>query len=487
MERMKSHFFLLHPFVSKWWYLILYLFVYGIVIHLVTLNRLWQFEIYYFDHAIFDSALWNVAHFRPPFIDHLNQIPLNQLGDHFNPTFYLLAPLYWITSSYEALFVIGNICVMLSAFVMIIIADIRKIPRLMTTALIVAYTLFIGLQNTVIAGFHPELPALLTLSLTLLFLEKKKWLLYGVFLFLTLGLKENFITMGVFLGIYLLFLKEWKIGLTTMIFSGFYYLFAVRIAIPFFSGVPYWYTPNQYPLFEFIRQFFYPAIKTQTLFLSFATFGFLPLTNLFFLPVIIQDYVLRFVLSNSSARIDLGMHYNAIVSVLLMYAGITGSAILMKKFRWYRSVVPFHAVLILIIAVAFHYKLHGPLGLAYNPAFYSHTKNLDFLRRFLAAVPTSGLTMTQNNLAPQLTHTHNVILLRNDYWNYMPDTIAIDVRPGQSANNYWPVTTGLFPEMETHLKSDPNYRMVPVTDTQLLFLKRDKLDMEWYNQFKVKS
>ncbi len=465
----------------SWWWLITYLAIYFLAINLVTIIRFYQFETFYFDHSIFDRALWLVAHFQPPLIDHYGSTLLNQLGDHFAPVMYLIAPLYWFTSSYTAILIVENLCVVLSALILIIIAKRYIKSHLLLFALCLSYTLFIGLQNAVIANFHTELPALLTLSLTLWALDRKKWDYFWLFLLLTLGLKETFVHIGMGLGFYLVLKKEYKVGLLSILISFGYYWLVTRIVIPYVSGGVYGYETHLPGLGAFIFRFFYPFIKTETLIVSFLTFGLLPLFNYTFLPVIVADYVMRFVISDSPARSDLGLHYNAIVSVLLVYASIVALRHLLKT-TWYKKLYKLHAILIILTVLYFHYQYHGPLGLFYNSTFYTQTKNLDFLKNFLSLVPPGGRVMTQNNLAPHLTHTHEVLLLRNNYWEWMPDTIAFDMRDGQNANNYWPMLFANLKELNADLVRDPNYEDKSTTSEQKLFIKKSQGDMKWYDR-----
>lgn len=465
--------------MREWWFVVVYLLLYFLVINLVTLNRFWQFEAYYFDHGIYDQALWSVAHFQAPVIDHLEKTFINQLGDHFTPSMYLLAPLYWFTSSYTALLVLENFLVVASAFVLFLIAKARQLNKVMVLALVLAYTLFVGLQNAIIFNFHTELPALFTLSLSLYFMDKKRWRLFFLFLVLTLGFKESLPGLGMALGLYLILKRNFRIGILTFVFSLIYYFFSIYIAIPYFAGRPYFYVLNRYDILTTIGQFFYPWIKTKTLLVSLATFSFLPMVDIFFLPVILQDYFIRFVIINSPNRTDLGLHYNAIVALLLAYGAILG-AVLLRKFAEYRHNENFYALIVIIFVGFFHLTIHGPLGLVYNPVFYAHTRNLDFLRNFLAKIPAKGLVMTQNNLAVQLTHTHNVMLLRDNYWQWMPEVIAIDKREGQNPNNYWPVSPENFPLLVERLKKDINYQEQDISSDQIIFLKKEYPNLSLY-------
>ncbi len=178
----------LTAFLLAWWPLLVYLLVYLIAINAVVLNRFWQFEGLYFDHGIFDSALWQAAHFKIPYVDLINYYPngglTRQLGNHFTPTFYLLTPLYSFTSAYEPILVVQNLIIFLSAIVIVIIAKGKIVNRLMVGAIVFAYTLFIGLQNLLISNLHTDAIATLTLALVFWAIEKKKWLWFWIFLLL---------------------------------------------------------------------------------------------------------------------------------------------------------------------------------------------------------------------------------------------------------------------------------------------------------------
>lgn len=412
----------------------------------MVLNRFWQFEAFYFDHGIYDSALWNVAHFQIPIIDHLENGFISQFTDHFTPTMYLLTPLYWLTSAYEPLLILENFLVVSSAFVLFLIAKNRISNKLMVFVLILAYTLFIGLQNTIIANFHTELITVLTLSFTLLAIEKKKWFWYWVFLILTLGTKQNFAAIGTGLGIYVFFINK-KIGLLSIIFSLSYYFVATKLVIP-----NYLYNPS--------FNFSWNSMKTETIFTSLATFGFLPLGAITFLPAIFQDYITRFFFT-SAARWDLGLHYNATLSVLLAYGAIITSSKIKHQ--------TFVAILIIILALGFHHKYHGPLGLAFNGDFYKHTSEMNFLRNLLAQVPENKTVMTLNNLAPYLTHTNSVMLIKEKYWKYNPEIIVLDIRPGQAPSNHWPGNESLTNKINNQLSKDLNYRIIYQTNEQKIY------------------
>lgn len=391
-----------------------------------------------------------MAHLQKPIIDHLEDGFISQFGDHFTPTLYLLTPVYWLTNSYEPILIIGNLFVALSAYVLYLIARKRIKSSLMIFAVILAYTLFIGLQNTIIANLHTELPALLTLALTIWAIENKKWRTYWLFLILTLGCKQNFAAIGVGLGIYLFFLKEKKVGLFTVIFSLAYYFLVTKIVI------------SNY-LYGLAFNFSWNSMKTETVFASLATFGFLPLGTITFLPTILQDFITRFFFS-TPARWDLGLHYNATLAVFLTYGSILTASKLNKK------LLTFFAILIICLTLYFHrFKYHGALGLSYNPDFYRHTSEMKFVTDFLKQIPTNKSVMTNNNLAPYLTHTNKVMLMSA---NRDPEVIALDIRDGQNPVNFWPSTFAATINLKNRLATDSAFIYVRISDSQFIFIKK---------------
>lgn len=435
------------------------------------MNRFWQFEAFYMDHGFFDSAIWKVAHGLPPIVD-LSWIVTNQLGDHFSPVMYLLSPLYLFTNAYEPILIIENLFVALSGLILYYLAYEKTQRRLFSFSLLVAFTWFIGLQNAVIAFYHNDLFAMLTLSLALLQIYKKNWLLFSLFLLLTLGLKENFAGVGIGLGVYL-FLKGFrKQGIFAGIFSAIYYVLVTHWIIPTIAHYPYPYSATIPGFPNILTDFFTPKIKAITIVVSLITFGFLPLTGWTFLPTVFQDLYSRFVLNTGSARWDLGLQYNSILSVLLFFGAIEG-AVLLLKYGWYKKLVNLHAVVIIASVLVLHrFVYHGPYGLLYNSAFYRHTGEMGFLNNFVAKIPLRGLIMAPNNIASHLTHHDDVMLLREDYPTYSPGVIVLDVRPGQNPNNYWPVISEHLPGLLLNLQKDPTYSVGYHSGDQWIFVKR---------------
>ncbi len=470
MNKKLSYFFKMYAVIS----VISILFT--SVILLVTLNRFWQYEAFYYDHGIYDMAIWRVSRFQAPIIEHLDVPGKWIFADHFHPSIFLLTPLYWLTDRQEILLIAQAILIGMSVFFAYLISEKLIKSVYMRFALLTAYVGFIGFQNALIANFHDVTFMVFPLLVTYWAAIKKKWGIYWIFLIITLGSREMASVVIFFLGFSFLFKDKItkKNGIITMIFSLLYGILAIKVIIPYFSGGQYLYQPN-YPqnLIEAFKSLFFPWIKLKTILVSFLTFGFLPLLYPPLYLAILQDYVIRFVLNSGSARWDLGLHYNVTLTPLLFIAAVEAVSRL-EKFRLSKFFFKFYSVSIIVVVLILHQLLHGPFGLVYNPEFYRHTKRQKFMDDFINKIPLQGKIMVPNNIAVRLTH-YDVILPRGNYVDYAPETIVIDLRDGQNANNFWPLSEEIIRDLRTRLTQDKNYKDIYNDPNRSIFVKINNL------------
>lgn len=460
-------------FIKRYRLVLLFASVYTLVVLLVTLNRFWQYEAFYYDHGIYDMAIWKLSRFQAPTIEHLDVGGKLEIADHFNPSIFLLTPLYWLTDKQEIILIAQALLIGISIlFAYLISAKLIK-NKLMRFALLLSYVGFIGFQNALIANFHDVTFMVLPLMITMWAALNSKWTTYWIFLTITLGSRETAAAIGVGLGFYLLFKDKnsKKQGVLTIILSILYGLIVSRVLIPFFLGRPFLYQPIlPKDTFSLFLSLFFPIIKLKTIAISLLTFGFLPL---FYPPMylaILQDYLIRFVFNTGSARWDLGLHYNVTLSPLFFVAAVEAVGKLEKYSLW-KNILRVYAFILIIIVLGLHYFLHGPFGLAYNMEFYRHTGRQKFMDDFLNLIPKKGKIMAPNNIAVRLSH-YDVILMRGEYEKYNPDIVVIDLREGQNANNYWPLQEWSVKLLRDKLKSDPTYTDIYNGPNRHIFVKK---------------
>lgn len=417
-----------------------FIFVYTLAATLVSLHRFWQFEVFYYDFGIYDQAIWNVAHFRPPVIDHFVIGGKWIFADHFGPSIFLLSPVYWLTDRPEAMFIVQALLVGLSALVIYALGKHVTKHNLAALGVTSAYLLFIGIQNALISDIHDVTFMVLPLSLTLYAIAKRNKMLFWVSFIITLGFKESTGFLGLGLAM-LLFVtvKSWRN--TALLVAGVSILWTVATTqwiIPYFYGRKYFYTPalDPNPL-TVLRTFVDEPEKRRTVFYSLVSFGFLPLLYPPAWPLIIQDLATRFLQKDFALRWGLGLHYSTQLSVILAYASVMGLAYIKQRFNK-QLLLPGISIILILLALFLHrFTLRAPLGLAYNPAFYANTKNFLFLNDLISRVPIGASVMTMNNIAPHMIHTHKVFLLRPVYDDFMPEYFVLDLREGQNYNNFF--------------------------------------------------
>lgn len=446
--------------------------LYTLAAILVSLNRYWQFEVFYYDFGIFDAALWNVAHFRPPIIDHF-VIPGKVIfADHFSPSLFLLAPIYWLTDKPEALLILQSLAVGVSALVLYRLAKHVLKQPFISAAVTMTYLLFVGTQNALIADIHEVTFMMLPLMTAFyaVILGRKK--LFWISFLITLGFKESSALLGVGLAIYIYFYnKSWmKTALSVGILSLVWGVLTTQVVIPYFYGQKYFYTPTLNPnpimlLWSFVDD----PMKRQTLFTSMLSFGFLPVLYPPAWALVIQDLAARFLQKEFALRWGIGLHYSAQLSVIMAFSSIMAIDRIQKHVRmgWLSPVL---AIILVCNSIFLHqFKLHGPLGLAYNPAFYRNTSNFTFLNDLISRVPKGATVMTQNNIAPHMIHTHSVFLLRDSYTDFMPEYFVMDLRDGQNFNNFFGVRIDV---LKTLLQKDPRYEIFYQTDEQVIYKRK---------------
>lgn len=436
---------------------------------LVSINRFWQYEVFYIDFGQYDQAIWAVSRFQPPMLDHwvLGYIPI--FADHLTPSIFLLSPFYWFTSKSIIILIAQAIAVGLSGLVLYNIGNIILKDRLISIVVVGCYYLFVGLQNAVITEFHELTVMTLFLTLTFWAFVKRKRFLYFVFLIITLGFKEVTFFTGICLGIAIFIIdKKWKkMAIATIILSIFWGVIALKIIIPYFSPGEYLYTAGiPDTISGKLTALFDHPLKRHTLFYSFLSFGFLPIFAPQFWALMLQDYLSRFAAQYFSTRWDLGLHYNAVSAVILALATIYA----IKFFMQYSIVKKYKYIIacILVGNALFlnRFVLHGPFNLAYNKAFYDHTKNFQFLDKMVKMVPPNATVATHNNLATRFTH-QRVWLLKYDYETHKPEYILIDNRQGQNPNNF--TGSASLDNILRRLLKDSNYKIIYNTKEQFVF------------------
>ncbi|MBI2012362.1 DUF2079 domain-containing protein, partial [Candidatus Curtissbacteria bacterium] len=223
------------------------IFLYVVAASLVSINRFWQVDAFWYELGLYDSAIYKVAHFKAPIIEQFGP-PAGKwiFADHFNPSLFLYSPLYWFTDKTEAILIAQAVTVGLSAWMAYLM--IRKITqnKLVILAIMFSFLGFIGIQNALYTDFHDTTVATFFVMIVFWAIFTKRWLLYWIFLVITLGFKETMPGLGVGIGLYLILRKErqYLLGFLTILLSLTWYFTVTKWVIPAFSGSNFGYPPT---------------------------------------------------------------------------------------------------------------------------------------------------------------------------------------------------------------------------------------------------
>mgnify|MGYP001606160809 FL=1 len=243
-----------------------------------------NFGSHAYDLGIFDQAVWHYSKLQWS-ANSVRDIG-NILGDHFHPILILLAPLYWLWSSPNMLFLAQGFLIAFGALPIFWIARDKLKNHFIAITIALCYLVFWGIQSAVAFDFHEIAFFLFAFPFAFYFLTKKRWFWYFFFVAIILLTKENLALVVVALGIYALLQKEWWVGIATIILGGGWFVMITKFVIPKIAGAPYQYwslTPLGADLPEALKTlivkpiyslkvFFLPAVKTNTMLKLLAPF-----------------------------------------------------------------------------------------------------------------------------------------------------------------------------------------------------------------------
>jgi uncharacterized membrane protein len=386
-----------------------------------------------YDLGIFDQAIWQYSQFQAPYSSvRSNRLTENLLGDHFHPIIAVLAPLYWLTDSVEAL-LIAQALLFAIAIVPIFLFTEKRLGQVAAYLFAISYSIFWGVQKAVEFDFHEIALAVPLTALAIYFIDEKRWRAYFICLVLLLLTKENLSILIFFFGVYLLAIRQYKRALISMGAGAIWFVAVTKIFIPFFidpetmragrAGNYYGYwsynhlgsnplgvllTAIKNPLL-IIKTLFSPGAKLHTYWLLFHPFLFLA----FFSPLFILAIPLlaeRFLSENANLWMA-DFHYTAVLVPVLVMASVDGLSRItgrIKKLRPGYLIIPASC---LVLLLNLRLLPQFPLWNLTSPAYWRLTSSDVTGRRALALIPPTASVITQGPITPHLTHRRIIYVL----------------------------------------------------------------------------
>lgn len=386
-----------------------------------------------YDLGIFDQVIWEYSRFQAPYSSvRSNLLTENLLRDHFHPALALLAPLYWLTDSVEALLAAQALLLAIAAVPIFLFTE-KRLGKAAGYLFAVSYSLFWGIQRAVEFDFHEIALAVPLIALAIHFMDGRRWRAYFVCVALLLLTKENLSVTVVFFGVYLVVTRQFRQGLISIAAGAIWFFAAVKIFIPFFvgpdavrsdaPGVSYRYwsyhqfgtgplsalkTVITNPPFV-VKTLLSPAVKLHTYWYIFHPFLFLP----FFSPLFILAVPLiaeRF-LSEGPQFWGMDFHYTATLAPVLVMASADGLARIARRIKKPKPSYLIVPAAILFLAVNLYLLPRFPLWNLSSPAYWRLSASDMTGRRAVSLIPPEASVAAQGPVVPHLSHRRAIYVL----------------------------------------------------------------------------
>jgi uncharacterized membrane protein len=390
-----------------------------------------HFNSSYLDLGVFDQAIWQYSRLHAPDVSVRSNLPTeNILGDHFHPILILLAPLFWLIDSVEALLVVQAALFAL-AIVPIFLFTEKRLGRLAAYLFALSYSIFWGIQSAVEFDFHEIAFAVPLLALAIYFIDERRWRAYFICLGLLLITKENLSVTVFFLGVYLVAIRQLKQGLISMAAGVAWFFAAIKIFIPFFmdpgtARVPdryyrYWsynqFGPDPGSAFKTIirnpllvaRTLLAPGVKLQTYWYLFHPFLFLALFSPLFIlaiPLMAERF-----LSENPSFWGIDYHYSAILAPVIIMASVDSLARAAKRIK---KMDPRYLVVpasLLVLVLNLRLLPAFPLWRLTNTGYWRLSASDLAGRKAVSLIPATASVVAEGAIAPHLSHRRELYLL----------------------------------------------------------------------------
>ena len=326
--------------------------VVGAVLFSVALLRHRVFETHGYDLGIFTNAIWNITHGY----GYLSSVKdgINLFADHASPTFWLLAPLFWLVPRPETLLFAQAFGLAAGGPALYYLGRARfGGAHWAPAALPWLYWCYLPMRNANAFDFHPEVFMLpLFLWAFAAFAAESRWVkaLGVVALLAAIGAKESAPVVATGIGIaWALTGARWR-GLALAAAGVAIFYFDVKI-LPGLAGA------GDYPYMGLYGRFggglidlvlapftqpvyFFSQLITRErlifLFWTLAPLGFLPLFDWRAAVAVVPVY-LMLLLSEGDQRVRIVFHYGIEPASALFWALPFGLAAFAQRFGWQRA------------------------------------------------------------------------------------------------------------------------------------------------------
>lgn len=437
--------------------ILVYVFIiaYTVVFSYYTILKYNAFRAYAWDLGIFNQAFWTTLHDGKLFyytVELFVNPSGNFMGSHFSPILFLMLPVYYLHPAPETLLAFQSFILALGALPLYYFTKETLNHRTAAVAFVLAYLIYPPLHGVNWFDFHVQAFLPVLFFSTMYSLKKGKWLLYFMFILLSLSVAENVPFVVVSIGLYCFWLyrkqvvqiiKEKKLSdkrvlipILTIAIAVFWFLFALwikRTYFPidpdyshFYKAVDNWSVlgiqddPVRLPLYIILHPWkvldatVYDAyVKLVYIILLFGPLQFLSFKNA--KTIIVFVWLGPALLSNYPPYYLIGSHLPAYVIAFIFLAAVEAASD--KNEKQYAAKLKPYIKNILILSLLFSIFISplSPLLTTFrnNPLSFSDyqlpsiTSHELMLQTIVNHVPKNTSVLTQNNIFPHFSSRIN--------------------------------------------------------------------------------
>jgi uncharacterized membrane protein len=222
-----------------WWATLILALGYLIYMGWLTVARHNGFQTHSFDLGIHDQALFTILRDGYMRSTQYGPQPIDYIGDHFSPIFYVLAPLYALWPDARMLLILQTLFLAAAALPIYLLTRLESGRTLPAFALAASFLLHPALHGVNTRDFH-QIALLVPLLLTALyFLQVRRNRLFLLFLALSLAVKEEVALTGAAIGVYaFVALRRRRLGAAVVGSCLLYFALVVGFIMPALGGTP---------------------------------------------------------------------------------------------------------------------------------------------------------------------------------------------------------------------------------------------------------
>ncbi len=413
------------------WALVL---TYAVLFSWLSVSRHRAFMTNAFDLGNVDQAVWNTAQGRPLAFTNWRGVDLdlatdNRLAMHVEPIYFLIAPLYWIWPSPEALLVLQTVVLALGAWPVYWLARERLKSSWAGVAFAAVYLLSPSLEAANLWEFHAVTLAAPLLLFAFYYVQRGRAGRFWLFAVLAMATKEEVPAIVFLMGVYIAFaLRRPRLGLASAGVALAWFAIAVGVIIPAFEGdrspyLRYYGDLGDGPLGLARTLVIRPDLVLGKLLDErnlrylrdlFAQVGFVSLWNPATLSFALPDLAINLLSDHEPMHFVEKYHYVAPMMPGLMISAVLGAAWLSSQtskfqtsevFKDFRglSLAPKLITTWVLAAALFYHYYHGytPLARAFEP--YRVTAHHRLGEEIARQIPPDAAVSAQPNLNPHVS------------------------------------------------------------------------------------